>query len=92
MKEHKEYTLLLGRYQCLPPHDGHCGLVRALLEEGKNVVIGLREEDGTDKNPYTQAQRTVEFEKIFKKEIEEGRVIIVNFPDIVEVAYGRTPG
>ena len=92
MKKHNEYTLLLGRYQCLPPYEGHCGLVRALLDEGKNVIIGLRQEDGSESNPYTHEQRAKEFNKIFKKEIKSGRVMILYLPDIVEIAYGRTPG
>lgn len=91
-KTHKEYTMLLGRYQCLPPHLGHQSLVRQLLKEGKNVLIALRKEDGTAKNPYTIKQRKKQFEKIFKKEIKKGTVKIIGIKDVVEVAYGRIPG
>jgi len=90
--KHKEWTMLLGRFQCIPPHAGHQALVESLLDEGKNVLIGLRKEDGTDKNPYTLSQRTIAFWLMYEKEIEEGRVSIVPLPDIVEIAYGRTPG
>jgi len=89
---HKEWTLLLGRFQVPKPHKGHVMLVETLLEENKNVVIGIREEDGTDTNPYTIEERKSAFEKIFYKEIGEGRVKILALPDIIEVAYGRTPG
>ncbi len=89
---HKQYTMLLGRYQCLPPHLGHQSLVLQLLKEGKNVLIVLRKSDGTDKNPYTIEQRKQAFEKIFKKELKETRVKIIGFEDVIEIAYGRTPG
>lgn len=90
--KHKEWTMLLGRYQCLPPHKGHCELVRELLKQGKNVCIALRKEDKTEKNPFTQLERKMEFEKIFKKEIKEERICIIYVPDIIEIAYGRKPG
>lgn len=92
MKKHKTWTMVLGRFQCVPPHDGHLGVIRQLLKEGKNVLIMLRKEDGTDKNPYTQKERFDAFCKIFPQETKEGRIILASVPDITEVAYGRTPG
>lgn len=89
---HKEYSMLLGRYQCLPPHEGHQGLVDSLLQEGKNVLIALRQSDGTEKNPYGFEERKKAFEQQFKKEIAEKRVKIIEIEDIVEIAYGRAPG
>lgn len=89
---HKVFSLLIGRYQCLPPHKGHLSLINSVLNEGKNVLIALRQEDGTDKNPYTQEERRKCFNEIYKKEIEEGKVIIIDIPDIEEVCYGRDVG
>ena len=91
-KEHKIYSLVIGRFQCLPPHEGHLTLIRTLLEEGKNVCIALREADGTDKNPYTFEERHRAFMKIFGKEVAQGRVKIIKIPDIEEVVYGRKVG
>ncbi len=88
----EEYSLILGRFQVPMPHSGHFGLVDAVLREGKNVIIALRKEDGTEANPFTQAQRTVAFEGFYKEEIADGRIVIINVPNIVEVVYGRTPG
>ncbi|KKN85725.1 hypothetical protein LCGC14_0275300 [marine sediment metagenome] len=88
----KEYSLILGRFQVPMPHRGHFALIDKVLSEGRRVVIALRKEDGTDSNPFTQAQRTVAFEAFYKEEIAEGRMIIINVPNIVEVVYGRTPG
>jgi len=88
----KKYSLLIGRYQCLPPHKGHQTLIDKLLNEGKNVLIALRKEDGTKNNPYTQLERQYHFTKIYKKEIRLGKVKIVNIPDIEEVCWGRGVG
>ena len=88
----EQYSLILGRFQTPQPHSGHFALIDTLLHEGKRVVIALRKEDGTDKNPFTQAQRTVAFEGFYKEEIAEGRIVILNVPDITEVIHGRTPG
>jgi len=91
-KEHKIYELVIGRFQCIPPHDGHLALIRKVLEEGKKVCIALREADGTDKNPYSYQERHRVFTKIFCKEVSEGKVKIIKIPDIENVVYGRTPG
>lgn len=88
----KKWSLLIGRWQCIPPHDGHVKLIRTVLNEGKNVCIGLREADFTDKNPYCYEERELAFQKIFEKEIKEDRVRIVRLPDVIEVVHGRKVG
>jgi len=89
---HKEWTLLLGRWQVPEPHEGHRFLINKLLNEDKNVIIGLKKENGDDNNPYTSEQRKIQFEKLYYKEIEEGRLMILCLPDIVEIAHGRKVG
>ena len=91
-KRHKQWSLVLGRFQCLPPHEGHQQLIRTLLKEGKNVLIALRKEDKTNKNPYSVGQRKRAFKKIFKKEIKERKIKIIGIDNITEVVYGRKPG
>ena len=92
VEEHKEWSFVLGRFQCKKPHAGHTGIIYQLLKEGKNVCIGLRKEDGGEKNPYTQQERWNAFYEIFKEEVLDGRVCIIKVPDIIEIVYGRTPG
>ena len=87
-----KYSLFIGRYQCPTPHDGHIKLIKVVLDEGKNACIALRKEDGTDKNPYTQDYRRKQFERIFKGEIKDGRVVIIDIPDIEDVCFGRGVG
>ena len=83
---------MIGRWQCLPPHEGHLGLIRMVLREGNKVCIALRKEDGTDKNPYTQKERREAFRKIFGEEIRKGKIRIINIPDVKEVIHGRDVG
>jgi adenylylsulfate kinase len=90
--EKKEYDLFIGRYQCLPPHAGHTGIMDKVLEEGGNVCVGLRDRTYSDKDPYTLHQRRMAFEEIFAEEIEAGRVVITDIPDIISVDHGRAKG
>ena len=90
--EHKQYSLFPCRFQVIPPHEGHQAILQFLLDEGLNILICLRKEDGTKKNPYTVAQRTVALEMLYAKEISEGRIVIIGIPDITEVVHGRNVG
>ena len=53
----KIYSMAIGRYQCLPPHEGHIKLIRKVLDEGKNVCIAIRDTEKDEKNPYTVQER-----------------------------------
>ncbi len=88
----KKYSLFVGRFQVEKPHAGHIKLIRTILKEGKNVCIALREPDGKEENPYTFTERLLGFRKVFKKEMEEGTMIIIKLPDITEIIYGREVG
>ena len=88
----KIWVLMIGRWQCVPPHNGHEKLIRTVLNEGKNVQIGIRRANGGDKNPYNYSQRKKAFSKTFKKEIKDGRVKLVNLENITEVVHGRKVG
>lgn len=88
----KKYSLFIGRFQCLPPHEGHEKLIRTILDEGKDVCIALRNTVKSEDNPYSVEERVAGFAKVFKKEMDEGRLIIISIPDITEVCYGRKVG
>ena len=45
-----KYSMFIGRWQ--PWHDGHRWLIDQRLNEGKNVLICVREVSQDDKNPY----------------------------------------
>lgn len=79
-------SLFIGRYQ--PLHNGHIKLIKKVLEdEGKSVVIGLRDTPIDESNPFTIEERKEMFNKIFGSRV---KVIVV--PDIKEVCFGRNVG
>ena len=86
-----EYSMVIGRFQCLPPHDGHLGIIKALLAENKNVFIALRDTPICDTDPYSVEERVNAFGKIFADEIKSGRIVVGSIPNVLEVVYGRTP-
>jgi len=91
-EKHKVYSLVIGRFQVVPPHAGHCALINSLLDEGKNVCVALRQEDKSEKNPYSFWERLVGFVDLYSEEMKEGRLIVIPLPDIDEVVYGRNVG
>jgi len=88
----KIYSLVIGRFQVIPPHEGHLTLINTLLKERKNVCIALRDTNIDTKNPYTFEKRHRAFMKIYSKLVAEGKVKIIKIPDIEDVVYGRKVG
>lgn len=83
-----KYSLFIGRWQ--PFHAGHKKLMEVVLNEGKNVLIAIRDTEKDEKNPYTIAER---MGKIYKDMKEWGsRVKVIIIPDIEDVCYGRSVG
>jgi cytidyltransferase-like protein len=79
-------SLFIGRYQ--PLHEGHIKLIRKVLDdEGKPVVVALRDTPIDESNPFTIEQRKEMFNKVFGDQVE-----IIVIPDIAEVCYGRKVG
>ena len=91
-QNHKQWSLILGRFQCIPLHEGHINLIRKVLDEGKNVIVGLREADLSEENPYGWNERAMEIEKKFAGAVHDGRLKVVFYPDIVEIVHGRKVG
>lgn len=85
-----KYSLFIGRYQ--PLHAGHVALIRKVLDEGKNVLIAMRNTDRDVDNPHSLLDRRRMFEEAFGPEIKDGRMAIMMIADIDEVCYGRNVG
>lgn len=81
------YSLFIGRWQ--PFHDGHKKLIQSVLDEGKNVLIAIRDTEVSEKNPYSVRERHDMIDKAFP---DVSRVKIIAIPDIEEVCYGRDVG
>jgi cytidyltransferase-like protein len=86
----KQYSMLVGRYQ--PFHDGHKWLMNQCLEEGKNVLICVRDIEPDEKNPFTSDQVYQNISNELKDLISDGRVKVIVIPDIESINFGRGVG
>ena len=85
-----KYSMFIGRWQ--PWHNGHRWLIDQRLNEGKNVLICVREVSKDDKNPYDPIDVKENVEKELKDLIDSERVKVIIIPDIESVNYGRGVG
>ena len=94
----KPTVLLLGRWQ--PWHDGHLALFRRALAKTGQVVIQVRDVEGSsggqdqDDNPFSFEQIS---EDIAKKLLKSGYAINEDYiiqlvPNITNITYGRGVG
>jgi cytidyltransferase-like protein len=86
----KQYSMLVGRYQ--PFHDGHKWLMNQCLEEGKNVLICIRDIEPDEKNPFTSQQVYKNISYELKDLISTERVKVMVIPDIESINFGRGVG
>ena len=84
----KPTTQLLGRFQ--PWHQGHTELFKRALSKTGQVVILLREQDGTDSNPFTTEQRVNSIKEALSA--YAGKFEVVPVPNITHITYGRDVG
>ncbi len=82
--------MFIGRWQ--PWHAGHRWLIDQRLNEGKNVLICVREISIDDKNPYDPAEVKKNVESELKDLIDSNKVKVIIIPDIESVNYGRGVG
>tara|TARA_S200000501_G_scaffold377615_1_gene436630 strand:- start:2713 stop:3039 length:327 start_codon:yes stop_codon:yes gene_type:complete len=82
--------MFIGRWQ--PWHEGHRWLIDQRLNEGKNVLICVREVSKDDKNPYNPIEVKENVENALKELIDTKRVKVIIIPDIESVNYGRGVG
>lgn len=80
-------SLFIGRWQ--PFHDGHKALIDKVLNEGRSVLIAVRDTPLSEKNPFTVEDR---IRRIREHYGDNPSVSIVAIPDITEVCYGRDVG
>jgi cytidyltransferase-like protein len=86
----KQYSMVVGRFQ--PFHDGHKWLMNQCLDEGKNVLICIRDIEPDDKNPYTSQEVENTITESLLELIQEGRVKVMIIPDIESINFGRGVG
>ena len=85
-----KYSMFIGRWQ--PWHQGHRWLIDQRLNEGKNVLICIRDMEPDDNNPFTCNEVYNNLQNELKKLIDNGKVKVIIIPDIESVNYGREVG
>jgi nicotinamide mononucleotide adenylyltransferase len=86
----KQYSMFIGRWQ--PWHDGHKWLIDQRLNEGKNVLICIRDIKPDEKNPYNATEVESNIRKELWQLLGQERVKIMVIPDIESVNFGRGVG
>lgn len=86
----KQYSMFIGRWQSF--HEGHRWLVNQRLEQGKNVLICIRDIEPNEQNPYTAKEVETNIKKHLWKLVGEQRVKVMIIPDIESVNFGRGVG
>ena len=85
-----KYSMYIGRWQ--PWHQGHRWLIDQRLDDGKNVLICIRDIEPDEKNPWTSKEVEANLQIELKDLIKQGKVKIVIIPDIESINIGRGVG
>ena len=82
-----QHAMFVGRWQ--PLHTGHQELFKRAMDEGKNVLICIRDIQPDEKNPFTAQQVLENITKFYQN---EPRVKVMVIPDICSIEFGRGVG
>ena len=85
-----QHALFIGRWQ--PLHLGHQEMFKQAINEGKNVLIAIRDIKPDEKNPFTAEQVKQNIEEFYKDLISEEIVKVIVIPDICSIEFGRGVG
>lgn len=85
-----QYAMFVGRWQ--PLHKGHQELFKQAMDEGKNVLICIRDGKPNKKNPFTPNEVKLNIEEHYSDEISSGKVKVMVIPDICSIEFGRGVG
>ena len=84
------YAMFIGRWQ--PWHLGHQWLIDQALNEGKKVLLCIRDVKPDEKNPWNAWQVFENLKISLEKLVNEQKVHIIVIPDIESVNIGRGIG
>lgn len=85
-----QYAMFVGRWQ--PLHKGHQELFKQAMDEGKNVLICIRDGKPNEKNPFTPEEVRKNIMEHYSSEVESGKVQVMVIPDICSIEFGRGVG
>lgn len=85
-----QFAMFVGRWQ--PLHEGHKSLFQQAMDEGKNVLICIRDIEPNEKNPFTAEEVRDNIMGFYSQECVDGKVRVMIIPDICSVEFGRGVG
>ena len=85
-----QFAMFVGRWQ--PLHKGHQELFKRAMNEGKNVLICIRDINPDEKNPFTAEEVKDNIMNFYSQEYIDGRVRVMIIPDICSIEFGRGVG
>jgi cytidyltransferase-like protein len=84
------YAMFIGRWQ--PWHAGHRWLIDQQLNQGKKVLLCVRDVHQDEKNPWSAWEIMMMLSEELIDLIEEGKVRLMIIPDIESINFGRGVG
>ncbi len=85
-----QFAMFVGRWQ--PLHTGHQELFKRAMDEGKNVLICIRDVTPDEKNPFSATEVKFIIEQHYFSEVSLGKVKVMIIPDICSIEFGRGVG
>lgn len=85
-----QFAMFVGRWQ--PLHKGHQELFKQAMDEGKNVLICIRDIEPNEKNPFSSIEVKRNIEEHYPEEVSAGKVSVIVIPDICSIEFGRGVG
>src|SRR6056300_1286157 len=85
-----QYAMFVGRWQ--PLHEGHQTLFQQAMNEGKNVLICIRDVVADKKNPFSAEEVLENVSSFYSQEVKDGKVKVMIIPDICSIEFGRGVG
>jgi adenylylsulfate kinase len=95
-RKNGQFAMFVGRWQ--PLHLAHQALFSRAMNEGKNVLICIRDGQVNEKNPFTAEQVKENIENFYAKFNEVNSksnlpiVKVMIIPDICSIEFGRGVG
>jgi cytidyltransferase-like protein len=89
-KKEGQFAMFVGRWQ--PLHKGHQSLFQEAMNEGKNVLICIRDIEPDEKNPFSPEDVRKNILDHYSEEVIQGKVKVMVIPDICSIEFGRGVG
>ena len=89
-RKDSQWSLFIGRWQ--PLHDAHKQLFKQVINEGGKVCVAIRNGEINEKNPFMPLEVMGMIAEQMKEEIEAGKLMVMQIPDICSVEFGRGVG